>query len=131
MTHLPDPERLIVAAVEQHLAELYAHRDGFDGVIRRYSRAVILAERVRREWEAAGAPLVAEGSTGQLTTHPLVRLLRDVERDAFTYGAALGLDPAAATKLIGASSFASAGWGGDELAGVADLRAIIGIPVVD
>ena len=60
----------------------------------RYCRAVALERRAVAEWTAAGRPTTAEGSTGQLVGHPLVKLIRDARADAARLGTALLLDPA-------------------------------------
>ena len=46
---------------------------------------------------------------GQIVAHPLVKLLRDCERDAHALGAALGLDPVSAAR-IAAGKDASLDW---------------------
>jgi hypothetical protein len=50
--------------------------------LERYWRAVELADAVRAEWEAAGRPLVVEWPNGTQSEAPLLRLLREAERDA-------------------------------------------------
>ena len=44
-----------------------------------HSRAQARLEAVVAEWEAAGSPLLANGSMGQLVEHPLVKMIREHE----------------------------------------------------
>jgi len=59
----------------------------------RYASAVDLADRARREWRKLGAPLTITHPNGITSTHPLVNVMRDSEKDAARYGEALGLKP--------------------------------------
>jgi len=66
----------------------------FDAVVR-FARAVQMVEKVRREWIAAGEPLLFEHSNHSLVPHPLVKLLADSEKEAARAGRALKLEPSA------------------------------------
>jgi len=72
--------------------ELYLH------AVERYARAVDFAERVRAEWVDYGKPYLYDHVNGAKVIHPLVKLLRDAERDAAVYARDVLLDPSAATK---------------------------------
>lgn len=48
----------------------------------RYERAVKLAADTRAEWEAIGSPLLYIGHNDIEYEHPLVKLLREAEKDA-------------------------------------------------
>ena len=54
----------------------------FSDAADRYSRAVDLEQAIRSEWKSVGSPLLAEGSMGQLVEHPLVKMLKEAERDS-------------------------------------------------
>ena len=43
----------------------------------RYREAVERRDAIRDAWMAEESPLLAEGSTGQLVEHPLVKMLRE------------------------------------------------------
>jgi P27 family predicted phage terminase small subunit len=62
--------------------------------VARYCRAVALEQQAQQQWDAAGRPMTAEGSTGQPRPHPLIRIIRDARGDAARLGSALLLDPA-------------------------------------
>lgn len=59
----------------------------------RYERAVELASQARREWEEAGSPLLIEWANGTLSEHPLVKLLRECERDCERFARVLAKKP--------------------------------------
>jgi hypothetical protein len=75
----------------------------------RYVEAVARRDAIRLAWENAGAPLLGEGSTGQLVEHPLVKMLREHDLLVDRLAAAArtrhrGPDPSAViTPSIGAS----------------------------
>lgn len=62
--------------------------------VARYCRSVAMEQQAQQQWDAAGRPMTAEGSTGQPRPHPLIRIIRDARGDAARLGAALLLDPA-------------------------------------
>jgi hypothetical protein len=72
--------------------ELHRH------AVERYARAVDFAERVRAEWIGHGKPYLYDHVNGAKVIHPLVKLLRDAERDAAMYARDVLLDPSVATK---------------------------------
>lgn len=45
-----------------------------------YEAARARYEQIVEEWTGLGCPLMAEGSTGQLVEHPLVKMQREHER---------------------------------------------------
>jgi hypothetical protein len=51
--------------------------DFFEEAEARYREAVARRDAIRVAWEAAGSPLLAQGSTGQLVEHPYLKMLRD------------------------------------------------------
>ena len=51
--------------------------DFFSEAESRYTEAVARRDAIRDAWEAEGSPLLATGSTGQLTEHPYMRMLRE------------------------------------------------------
>lgn len=80
-------QRAYRAAAEQVDAELY------DDCVRRYARAIDLADMIRADWISRGAPLLYESPSGALRVHPLVTLLREAEADAAVAARAVFLDP--------------------------------------
>jgi hypothetical protein len=44
-----------------------------------YAEAMHRWTAIKAEWEAAGSPMLAKGSMGQLREHPLVKMLREHE----------------------------------------------------
>lgn len=68
-------------------------------LVEAYVGALHLAGRAREEHAALGAPLTAQGSTGQPVEHPLLRLQREAMRDAAKYATTLGISPAGRARL--------------------------------
>jgi hypothetical protein len=56
---------------------------------RRYVDAVDLVRKLRREWKRLGEPVTTVGSMDQLIAHPLVKMIRDAERDVERLEAAM------------------------------------------
>lgn len=50
--------------------------------LERYWRAVELADGARAAWEDAGEPLIVQWSNGTESEAPLLKLMREAERDA-------------------------------------------------
>jgi hypothetical protein len=57
--------------------------------LERYWRAVELADGVRVAWEAEDRPLTFEWPNGVVSEAPLLKLLREVERDAERFARAV------------------------------------------
>ena len=93
---LAEAQRAWDAAAEAVGERLVRERAAVD----RYARAVDAAARLRKEWEAAGHPVLGTGSQGQAIAHPLLKAMTDAEDAAARHGAALGLDELAATKIL-------------------------------
>jgi hypothetical protein len=82
--------------------------DFFSEAESRYTEAISRREAIGEAWEAAGSPLLAEGSTGQLVEHPYVKMLRDHDLLLDRLGAAArkrhrGPDPSGVVKPSPAS----------------------------
>jgi hypothetical protein len=59
----------------------------------RYEHALELAAQVRDQWESEGSPLLVEWSNGNVSEHPLVKLLRESERDCERFARVLSRNP--------------------------------------
>lgn len=68
-------------------------RDRLSDAVGRYAYAVDVADRARREWRKAASPLLITHPNGITSTHPLIGVMRDAEKDAARYGEVLGLKP--------------------------------------
>jgi hypothetical protein len=53
--------------------------EDFSAVDESYAAAKDRLEAMRREWEAGGCELLAQGSMGQVIEHPLVKMMRETE----------------------------------------------------
>jgi len=73
----------------------------FSAAVRRYVRAVEVADEARRQWEAEARPLMFRYANSVVGTHPLVQTMERMERQSAAFGAALGLDPMSAKRLRG------------------------------
>ena len=58
---------------------------------RRYASAADREEGARQAWYRAGKVLTLVGANGIEYPHPLLKVIRDAERDAAKYGEALGI----------------------------------------
>jgi hypothetical protein len=67
----------------------------YEQAVADYARALSRADRIRREWEAAGRPVTAMGgSTGQsLVQHPLIAAQQHAEDHVQKLATSLGLTP--------------------------------------
>ena len=79
------------AAVERAAAVVDADR--FHGAILQLGRAVDQLEQTRADWISHGRPLVLEHVNGALAVHPLVKIMRDLERDVATASRSVMLEP--------------------------------------
>ena len=72
--------------------------DRYAHAVLRYARAVDAVEKARAEWAEYGSPMLTTHINGATVSHPLVRLIRDLESDAAAAGRAIFIDPASAEK---------------------------------
>jgi hypothetical protein len=79
------------AAVERAAAVVDADR--FHGAILQLGRAVDQLEQTRADWISHGRPLMLEHVNGALAVHPLVKIMRDLERDVATASRSVMLEP--------------------------------------
>ncbi len=64
-----------------------------EAILTSYVIAVHVMNKALGDWKAAGEPATIAGSTGQLVTHPLIKVLQEQGRLIATLGTRLGLDP--------------------------------------
>lgn len=86
-----------LAAAAGSIAKLYPNEDDrqlFAEAAERYARAVERSHRVQAEWEGLGRPTLARGSMGQRVEHPLMKMIREHEREVSVLAKHVGLEPA-------------------------------------
>ena len=79
------------AAVERAAAVVDADR--FHGAILQLGRVVDQLEQARADWISHGRPLMLEHVNGAVAVHPLVKIMRDLERDVAAASRAVMLEP--------------------------------------
>lgn len=92
--------RARVAAVAS-VRKLYPQPDDqelFLEAIEQYARAVERSHRVMQEWIELGRPLTDFGSMRQTIEHPLVKMIREHEKNAAELAKRVGLEPNARAK---------------------------------
>jgi hypothetical protein len=86
-------------AREEALDALGDEAARFTAAIARYVNAVNVAAVARSEWERDGRPMICRHANGTIGVDPRIQVMEQHDRAAARYGAALGLDPAAARRM--------------------------------
>jgi phage terminase small subunit len=66
--------------------------------LRLYAESIDRAQRIRREWERDGRPVLCVGSRGQVAPHPFLKAMREAEAHSLALSEALLLTPQSRTR---------------------------------